>query len=317
MDSKKRKIIGILIITLIFGVLSILSAISMFDGLDEKDKLEKTSYMLLLEKELGIEFKSDNDFENFTLVDYEMTIIPQAYKYYIKPCFDFVVESDGVVITSRTSKEFEQSNLKIGDKIVKIDDEVLSGKTYFEIINLILSNKEVTKKFTLINESEVLYQYSYSTSYISYNEDENTLSVYNLDEVTTRAIHEEVKAHPDLTLDLSQATVTTEEGLINFLSLFSLEDAPLFTKGDTSVIGKRNRKITNLKIEVKDNQDLGILFALTCVKRLNSNIIIDKANLNTTQFYAEKTLTSSTYTIFIKNVLLKAVSANNNGGLYT
>ena len=316
-NNKKRGIIGILVITIVFAVLAIASASKMFNNIDEQEKLQKTSYMLLLEEELGIDFVTEDDFINFQLVNYEMVIVPQTHKYYIKPCFDFVVLSDGVVITNRNAKEFDDTGWKINDKIVKINDETLKGKSYFEIVDLMLSKTETTKKYTLSNGTEIEYKYQKATKAYEYNEAENILSIYNLDNVTTRKIHETVKEHPDLTLDLSKATVNTYEGLANFISLFSSEETPVFGNV-TNEYGQKNRKIENLNIVVGNNQDKGILFALTSIKRLNSNILIDKTNLNTTQFYAVKTLLDSNCEIVIKNILLIAVSTiNNNGGLYT
>ena len=68
---------------------------------------------------------------------------------------------------------------------------------------------------------------------------------------------------------------------------------------------------------VGDNTDKGVLFALTCINRLNGNIIIDKQELNTTKFFAEKELgnQSSTYSIKIKNILLEVLDRTSNGGI--
>jgi hypothetical protein len=63
---------------------------------------------------------------------------------------------------------------------------------------------------------------------------------------------------------------------------------------------------------VKDNNDEGILFVLTCIKNLNSNINIDKKDLNTTKFHALKELKSSNYTVYLKNYLLET-NSNSSG----
>ena len=63
---------------------------------------------------------------------------------------------------------------------------------------------------------------------------------------------------------------------------------------------------------MKDNNDEGILFTLTCLKNLNSNINIDKKDLNTTKFYALKELEASSCTVYLKNYLLET-SSNSSG----
>ena len=135
---------------------------------------------------------------------------------------------------------------------------------------------------------------------------------YNLDEVTTKAIHDIVILHPDLTLDLTNATVTSFDGVINFISLFSKKNEVLFNS--PLIIGQNNRKINVLNIVVGNNDDRGVLFALTCISRINKNITIDQTNLNITTFYVTKVLASLDYTIYLKNILLEAKSASTSGG---
>ena len=286
----------------------------MFSNNGEEEKLKKTDYVLLLEKELEIDLTSEDDFTNFESIDFEMVVEPTKYQNYYKPCFDFVIVRDGVILTNRLTKEFDSIGFKTGMKIVKINDEVLLGKSYFEILDLIYSKKlDETRKFIFSDGTEITYQYQNYYSSLEYNEIENKLYVYNLDNLTPRSIHDIVTEHEDLTLDLSMATVTTYEGIVNFLSLFSNKDEVLF-KTPENIIGQPGRKINNLNIVVKDNTDEGILFALTCIKTLNSNITIDKTDLNTTQFYVLKIAKSANYTIYLKNYLLQAKSASNNNG---
>ena len=314
LKNKNRSVVGILVITLIFGFLSVFSVVKMFSNNGEEEKLKKTDYVLLLEKELEIDLTSEDDFTNFESIDFEMVVEPTKYQNYYKPCFDFVIVRDGVILTNRLTKEFDSIGFKTGMKIVKINDEVLLGKSYFEILDLIYSKKlDETRKFIFSDGTEITYQYQNYYSSLEYNEIENKLYVYNLDNLTPRSIHDIVTEHEDLTLDLSMATVTTYEGIVNFLSLFSNKDEVLF-KTPENIIGQPGRKINNLNIVVKDNTDEGILFALTCIKTLNSNITIDKTDLNTTQFYVLKIAKSANYTIYLKNYLLQAKSASNNNG---
>ena len=311
LKNKNRSVVGILVITLIFGFLSVFSVVKMFSNNGEEEKLKKTDYVLLLEKELEIDLTSEDDFTNFESIDFEMVVEPTKYQNYYKPCFDFVIVRDGVILTNRLTKEFDSIGFKTGMKIVKINYEVLLGKSYFEILDLIYSKKlDETRKFIFSDGTEITYQYQNYYSSLEYNEIENKLYVYNLDNLTPRSIHDIVTEHEDLTLDLSMATVTTYEGIV---TLFSNKDEVLF-KTPENIIGQPGRKINNLNIVVKDNTDEGILFALNCIKTLNSNITIDKTDLNTTQFYVLKIAKSANYTIYLKNYLLQAKSASNNNG---
>ncbi len=311
--DKKRSVVGILILTVIFALVSIFSVSDMFSGIKTEEKLKKTDYMLLLENELEIEFNSEDDFINFDLVNYEMVVEPTKYQYYYKPCFDFVIERDGVVITNRLSEEFDILGLKTGLKITKIGEEVLAGKGYFEILELLYSKEEnEIKEFTFSDNSKISYEYkNYYSTYL-YEEENNVLTLYNLDNLTTKAVYDLVTSYEDVTLDLSKASVTTYDGVVNFLSLFSSKDEVLFQTPE-GVIGQKGRKIDSLNIIVKDNTDNGILFVLTTIKTLNSNIKIDKTDLNTTHFFTVNKLRSANYTIYLKNYLLQTKTNSNSG----
>lgn len=312
--SKKRGTLGIAIITLIFGLLSVFSVFRMYTENQEEEKLKKTDYVILLENELNIDLVSEDDFENFSTINYDFIVEPTKYENYYKPCFDFVIVRDGVVIRNSLAKEFDSLGLKVRAKIVKINDTELTGKTYFEILDLLYSkNENEVKKFTFSDLTEIEYQYKKYHSTLQYDEEKNVLYVYNLDNITARAIYDIVVEHKGITLDLSMATANTFDGVVNFLSLFSGKEESLF-KTPTYVIGQTGRKIDNIEIVVKDNQDQGVLFALTSLTSINRNIKIDKTDLNTTQFYVVKTLKSANYTIYLKNYLLEAKGYNSNTG---
>ena len=316
LKNKRRNILGILIMTLIFGAASIISVLKMFDDQDKEKPFVKKDYVLMLEEELNISLESENDFKNFSQVPFEFLVDENKYQYYYKPCFEFVIVSDGIIIKNGLAKDFISLGFSEGMKITKINDTELAGKSYFEMLELIYSKTEKEiKKFTFSNNTTIDYEYKYYENKML-DEELNVLSVYNFDEITTKAIHETVVAHPDLTLDLTNATVTTLDGIVNFVSLFSKKNEVLFNTPQ-NIIGQNGRKISELNIVVGNNNDEGILFALTSVNRINQNIKIDKTNLNTTSFYALKVLKSMDYTIYIKNALLEAkgASSSNSGGI--
>jgi hypothetical protein len=288
MDFKnKRNVLGILIITIIFGALSLVSVLKLFNNDNQDKPLVKKDYVLMLEEELNITLDSEDDFVNFSNVPFDILVEPTKYQYYYKPCFDFVIVSDGVIIKNGLAKEFNSLGFKSGMKITEVNEETLFGKSYFEILELIYSKTEKeVKKFYFSDGTIIDYEYKYYENKAYYDEENNIYYVYNLDEITPKAIHEMVELHPDLTLDLSNSTVTTFGGVIDFISLFSKKNEVLF-KIPENIIGQNNRKISELKINVGDNQDAGILFALTNISRINPNIKIDKTDLNTTIFLFE------------------------------
>ena len=311
LKNNKRGIIGLLIITVIVGFLAVVAVSRIDIGIKDDGKIKKTDYMLLLEKELEIEFNSEDDFTNFATINYDLVVEPTKYKYYYKPCFDFIIVADGVIITNKLSKEFDDFGFETGMKITKINDSVLAGKTYFEILDLLYSkNLDDVKEFTLSNGTKISYKYQNYYSTYEYNVEENTLYLYNLDNLTAKGIYDLVNTYEDVSLDLSKASVTTYDGVVNFLSLFSDKNEVLF-KTPEGVIGQKGRKIDIININVKDNNDEGILFILTCIKNLNSNINIDKKDLNTTKFYTLNELEGSSCTVYLKNYLLETKSSSS------
>lgn len=315
LKTSKRNIIGILIITIIFAALSIISIFRMSSNRDEEEKLQKKDYVLMLEKELDRKLAGENDFEYISNVGYEVIVEPIKYKNYYKPCFDFEITEDAIIIKNRLAKEFSSFGFREGMKIEKINGTPILGKEYFEVFDLIYSKKEnEVKEFTLSDGTKINYQYRNYNNKLSYDEEGNILYLYNLDQITVKAIHEVVLLHPDLTLDLTYATVNTLEGVTNFVSLFSKKGEVLF-KTPENIIGQDNRKINELKIVINDNRDKGILYALTTIKTINKNITIDYEALYTTKFYASKKLESSNFTIYIKNVSLESKSSSDSGSV--
>ena len=318
MDLKynKRYILGILLITIIFGVFSLISMSRLFNG-EVKEEVKKTDYMLMLEEEYkDIEFNKSDDFSNFALISDEMVVEPIKYKNYLKPCFDFIIEGDGVVITKPLAKDFYDFNLKQGMKIVKINDQTLSGKSYFEILELLYSNiLDEEKTFVTADNTSILYQYQVYNNKLEYNEESNVLYVYNLDEITIKAIHEIYLAHPDMKIDLSMATVSSFDGVKNFISLFYSGKELLFNKPEGVYGSTKGRKILEMTFILGENNDEGINFILTTILRLNSSIKVLKnindttnLNLNTTSFKALKVLKSANYTIYIKNYHVESLT---------
>ena len=191
LKTNKRNILGILIITLIFGIFSIISFLRMSDHSQEKEDLVKKDYVLMLEQELGIKFESDNDFINFATINNDFIVEPTKYQNYFKPCFDFVIKEDGVEITNSLAKDFYDMGLEVGMKITKVNGETLSGKGYFEILEkMYAKNYEEEKKFTLSNNQEINYKYIGYDNRYNFDEENKILYLYDLDIVNQENIYE-------------------------------------------------------------------------------------------------------------------------------
>lgn len=302
MVSKYRYVIGILVLTIIFVVLSAISLSNLFDNIPKKeeDELVKNDYFLALEEELGLSFVTNDEYENLSLVTYDVLIEPSKLKNHYKPCFNFVIESDGVVIKNALSKEYYDYNFQNGMKITHINDVELQGKGYFEVLELLYATSNEEKTYKLSTGNEIKYVYGALTDRLYYDESEDRLYVYNLDKITQKAIHQYYLDNPNMILDLSMASVNTYEGVYEFVSLFINSEEVLF-EIPKDVYAKDNvRKITSLTIDLGDNTNSGILFAATTINRFNTNITFSK-EVNTTEFYSLKTISITNYNIYLKN----------------
>lgn len=301
MASKSRGIIGILIITVVFLGLSIVSLSGLFNNMGTGSTTTKKEYFTKLESELNITFESDDEFANFSLVEYELFVEPTKYKNHYKPCFNFVITDSGVVVKNALSKEYYDNNFKSGMLITHINDIELKGKGYFEILELLYSISKVEKTFKLDTLEEIKYTYGPVTDRLYYDEVENRLYVYNLDKITQKAIYDYATNNPNMILDLSMATINTYDGLYDFVSLFVSSDELLFLTPEGIYAKDNFRKIAGANIYLGDNTDNGVLFAITTIKRFNKNVT-SSVEVKTTEFYALNTLSITGYNIYLKNI---------------
>ena len=318
LKTNKRNIIGILIITLIFGAFFLISFFRMNDGNDKKEEIVNKDYVELFKEKLDIEFNSENDFINFSSVGKELIVEPTKYKYYFKPCFDFVIEEDGIKITNSLAKEFYDLGFEIGMKITAINDESIKGKDYFQIFELIYAkNYEEKKIFTINGQTTIEYTYAAYNNRYDYDAEKNVLSIYDLDVANQEVIYDFYSKNNEMVLDLSKATLNTFDGIRNFVSLFSMGKEPIF-KTPEGIKGHLGRKINQLTIVLGKNIDDGVHFALTTINKINSNIkIVENINdsnnitLSTTIFNGLNVINSSSYTIYIKNFLMETKSSSS------
>lgn len=302
-NNKKRIVAAIGVFTLIFAALAVFSIFNLSSNIKDKEDEEdlvKADYILALENALNITMSGKDDFADFKEVGYDMVIVPKTMKYNIKPCFDFVIEKDGVVITNKLNKSYTSYQFSKGMKIVSINDEVLLGKTYFEILELIYAKSiNETKKFTFEDGTIVEYNYKNDISSYEYNKESNVLYLYNLDNITITGVYELLTQYSTAQLDLSMASCKKLETIVDFLSLFSDSDEELLSI-PTNIVGQKNRKISSLNITTNEKQDESVSFILSAIKSLNENINIEN-NLNTKNFYCEQIIDIEGYTIYLKN----------------
>lgn len=321
LKTSKRNIIGVLIITVIFAIFSFISISNMMKDGGNKDIIVKSDYIALLEKEYTKEFLDGTDFEILSQINEEVLVVPTKYKYYFEPCFNFVVVSDGVIITKRLAKEFDELGFTEGMKITKVNDVLLEGKNYFEILDLMYAKNYEEEKVFHHAGGEIKYTYKAYDNRFSYDEENNTLHIYNLDNVLRETIHEIYLSNPDLVIDLSMATVNTFEGIEQFVSMFSGDREVLFQTPE-NIISYTPRKISDVKLVLGENNDDGILFALTAIRSFKANVKIVKNAIdveeiivNKTTFNAMKILSNSAYNIYLKNDAMKTKPLDNGGDI--
>lgn len=321
LKTSKRNIIGVLIITVIFAIFSFISISNMMKDGGNKDIIVKSDYIALLEKEYNKEFLDGTDFEILSQINEEVLVVPTKYKYYFEPCFNFVVVSDGVIITKRLAKEFDELGFTEGMKITKVNDVLLEGKNYFEILDLMYAKNYEEEKVFHHAGGEIKYTYKAYDNRFSYDEENNTLHIYNLDNVLRETIHEIYLSNPDLVIDLSMATVNTFEGIEQFVSMFSGDREVLFQTPE-NIISYTPRKISDVKLVLGENNDDGILFALTAIRSFKANVKIVKNAIdveeiivNKTTFNAMKILSNSAYNIYLKNDAMKTKPLDNGGDI--
>lgn len=319
--NKKSFIPGVLILTIIFLGLSIYSIYNMFSGQGPTyGSVEEKSYVSLLEKELNIKIDKENEFEIIDSLGYEALIIPSKYKHYYKPPFDFVVLKDGAKIISRNAKEYSEYPIQIGSMIVEIDDKKLAGLKYFEILDLMYSlNENVVRKFTLSDGTSFEYTYKMNNQryeIVSSSENEIEVKFYNLNNkfITRKGIYELVKSYEEVTFDLSSATISDYDSIVNFLSFFSNDKMSLF-ESPSDVFGYSSMKLHNVKIKVGNNEDKGINFIAANIKKLNSNVQFDITEFSVTSYDSSHILSGKSYDVIIYNRKLTIQKDNISGGV--
>lgn len=316
MDSNKRKYVpGILVMTLIFLGLSIFAVSNMFKNNEEKKHLVSGSYISLLNQELNLKLDGETEFEVFDKVGYDLVVMPKKYEKSIKPCFDFVVVRDGIIIKNLTSKEFLKYPIELGSKIVKIDEKELIGLSYFEILDLVYaSSNNITKKFTLSDGTSFDYLYERYSGKEEINVEDGvaTIKLFNLDEVSRKGLYDKISSYEKVVIDLSNATVNTLDGMKIFMSFFSSGNEELFSI-PSGIKSLETYKIKNAEINIGNNKDNGILFMMSSLKLLNSNLKITGLSTIRNEFKTYKILENADYKIYIYNYEFKSRSASSTG----
>ena len=315
-NDKRKYVPGILIMTLIFLCLSIFSVNNFMKKSDDKKVAAKGSYQSLLEERLGTKLEGEDEFAIFELVGYDLVVIPDKYNDYFKPCFDFVIARDGVIIKNHTAKEFFNYPLTIGSKIVKIGDKELNGLGYFEIVDLIYSNElNVSKMFTL--ESGETFEYRYekysNKEEISVLETETIIKFYSLDNISRKGIYEKASSANNITFDLSNATVSDPNDMKTFMSYFTKGNQELFA----SPVGMRSLesyKLNGVTINLGENIDEGVIFMASALKSLDANVTIVGLNTAVEEYKTYSLLQNADYTIYLYDYVLKTKSSSSNNG---
>ena len=306
-NNKRKYVPGILVMTIIFLGLSIFSINNMMKKSDDKKIQIKGSYQALLEERLNTKLDGEDEFSIFESIGYDLLVIPEKYNDYFKPCFDFVIARDGVVVKNHTAKEFFNYPLAIGSKIVKIGDKELKGLGYFEIIDLIYSSElNVSKIFTLENGESFEYRYENYSNKIETTilENETTIKMYNLNNFSRKGIYEKSLNVSKVTIDLSNASVTDINSMKSFMSFFTKGNEELFAIPQ-GVKSLESYKLNGVTIFLGENKDTGILFMASALNALKANVIITGQTNIVDEYKTYSVLQNADYTIYLYDYVLK------------
>ena len=179
-------------------------------------------------------------------------------------------------------------------------------------LNLLFQNN--LNLLTLATGKKVDFGYKKYTYYSTKVIDKKiVLSIYNLDRVDRKKVYDLTKEYEEVVIDLSKATVTELSSVADFVSLFALSNAKLFSSSD--IRAYKNYKLNNIQIELGKNQDKGILFTLTSIKNHNSTITFDVSleELNVVECNFKKVITSNNYKMSLYNEYVKCLEKTEGG----
>ena len=123
---------------------------------------------------------------------------------------------------------------------------------------------------------------------------------------------EQISSYEKVVIDLSNATVNTLDGMKIFMSFFSSGNEELFSI-PSGIKSLETYKIKNAEINVGNNKDNGILFMMSSLKLLNSNLKITGLSTIRNEFKTYKILENADYKIYIYNYEFKSRSASSTG----
>ena len=306
--NKNRTLISIIIMTGVFLLVSIVSVYFMFANNEASKEINK-DYINMIEKELEIDITTEDEFASINGNDYEIYVMKNSNSTYVSPCFEFIIVPGKIVITRALAKEFYDYKWQVGSEIIAIDGVELKDLSYFEIEDLIYAKTiELHKEFTLSTGVKVDFGYNKYTYYSTLVEDKKiVLSIYNLDRINRKQVYDLVNEYEEVVIDLSKATITELSSIVDFLSLFTAGNVQLFSSHD--IRAYKNYKLNDIQIVLGNNQDKGILFALTSIKNHNSTITFDVSldKLTVFEYNCKKIVTGNNYKLVIYDEYVKSI----------
>ena len=314
-NNKKRFAPLILLMTVVFALVSAYMVYNLFQDNGNDDILnifkQDETYVKTLEEKLQVDIKSSEAIDVLNELGVEGIIVPKKYDAYYKPCFDFVILKDGIKITRALAKNFYTYDWQVGDIIVSINEQKISEMEYFKVFDLIYSNKLENRNFILANGKAIEYKYEVYQNRLEVIEDDNNLEikVYDLDVTFAKYINElsTKKEYGKIVIDLSAATINDFNSFRQYLSLFAEGKSVLFNKPE-GVKALDTLKMPNCEINIGENQDQGVLFLASCIKKLNANVSIKNVSQNS--YLCQTVYEDSNYRIYLKNYQIEAKASS-------
>jgi len=282
MDSNKRRtVIPLAIITVIFLTFSTFLTISLFkdsntDYISNYQGIFDRSGVII--NELKKTYKVDLDSTDLKEVseklykDNKKFIAEKSIvSDYFKPPFEFVILSDKLVVTRLTAKYAYQLGINIGDEITKVNGKKISDLKYFKIFDEIYAEELNSKITVTINSTDLEIELSaYNNSMeISSTEDAIIYTIYDLDKTLAYSLYSSIVSGTNIVINLEKATVNTLYSIKTYLSLFSNSNDVILTEPEETKGVKLYKINNNVTFVVGNNKDQGIRFLLTEIKGYN------------------------------------------------
>lgn len=295
----------LLIVVLFLAVLSTMMMVQLFNNNTNKI-IVNNGYDKLFKEALNIEI-GQKDLKEISkeYSDKNILLVTNNQANLNSLPFETYIDNDGIHVANPISYLFYDYDFTIGDVITSIDGADLKDLKYEEITALIFQkdNAKIKLKFKSGKEFDYIFKNSFKEFETIYQEGGAVLfKIYNLDRINFYALYQKSTDCQKVILDLSKAKINDKDEMVNFISLLVPANQKLFN--DKTSINGTKLIDKDIEIIVSNNQNKGLLFALSIIKDLNSKIIFDCPINKVLNYQVYYLFSNNKYSLFIKHEAL-------------